>query len=165
MIIEQDLTTKQTSKGGLVGRLQARLKRTGSQEWEQPWRHPIKNKIVNAGLARMAYLSGGATLVSFKYGAIGIGATAATDTDTALESQILTRIKSTFTTDTTAATGDTGKWVTPFTSDTTSYAVTEYATCETASGVPILNHVTFAAITLNLNDVLEFTYTLQIQEA
>jgi hypothetical protein len=113
----------------------------------------------------MALLLGITATEAFKYGEIGIGTTAATDTDTACESPILTRIKSTFTTDTTAATGDTGKWVTQFTSDTTSYAVTEYATCETASGVPILNHVTFAAITLNLNDVLEFTYTCQTQEA
>ncbi len=161
MFIEQDLTTK----GGLIGRLQAHRKRAGSQEWEQIWGHPIKNKIVNAGLARMAYLLGSATPASFKYGAIGTGTTAATDTDTALESQILTRVKSTFTTDTTAATGDTSKWVTSFTSDTTSYAVTEYATCETASGTPILNHVVFGAITLNLNDVLEFSYTVQVTEA
>lgn len=161
MLIEQDLT----SKGGLIGRLQAHRKRAGSKEWEQMWEKPVKNKIVNAGLARMAYLLGSATPASFKYGAIGIGTTAATDTDIALESQILTRIKSTFTTDTTAATGDTGKWVTSFTSDTTSYAVTEFATCETASGVPILNHVIFSAIGLNLNDVLEFTYTCQVQEA
>ena len=121
--------------------------------------------MVNAGLARVASRLGSETLKAFKYGAIGIGTTAATDSDTACESQILTRIKSTFTTDTTAATGDTGKWVTQFTSDTTSYAVTEYATCETASGVPILNHVTFAAITLNLDDILQFTYTMQAQEA
>lgn len=165
MFIEQDLTMKAMSKGGLVGRLQARRKLAGSQEWKQVWENPIKNKIVNIGLARMARLLGVAATDVFKYGAIGIGTTAATDTDTMCETQILTRIASTFTTETTAATADTGQWVTSFTSDTTSYAVTEYATCETASGAPILNHVVFSAITLNLNDVLEFTYTCQIQEA
>ena len=165
MFIEQDLTTKETSKGGLVGRLQARLKRAGSREWKQVWKHSIKNKVVNAGLARGAYRLISDIGPPFKYGAIGIGTTAATDTDTALESQILTRSKGTLTTDTTAVTGDTAKIVSSFTSDTTSYAVTEYATCETASGAPILNRVTFAGITLNLDDVLEFTYTCQIQEA
>ena len=113
----------------------------------------------------MASLLGVAASNPFKYGAVGTGTTAATDTDTMCESQILTRVASTFTTETTAATDDTGQWVTSFTSDTTSYAVTEYITAETASGVPILNRVTFAAITLNLNDVLEFTYSCQVQES
>lgn len=160
MFIEQDLTTKV----GIIGRLQAKLKRAGSDKWERVWEKPIKNKIVNAGLARMAYLLMSDSAKKFKYGAIGIGTTAATDTDTACESQILTRVVAVLSTDTTAATGDTAKFVSQFTSDTTSYAVTEYCTCETASGVPILNRVTFGAITLNLNDILEFSHTVQAKE-
>ena len=161
MFIEQDLITKV----GIIGRLQARLKRAGCPEWKQVWKHPIKNKIVNAGLAVAARRLISNTPKIFKYGAIGIGTTAATDTDTACESQILTRVKSTVSTDTTAVFEDTAKFVSSFTSDTTSYAVTEYGTFETASGTPMLNRVTFAAITLNNNDVLEFTYTCQAQEA
>ena len=161
MLIEQDLTIKV----GMVGRLRARLKRAGFNQWEKLWEKAIKNKIVNGGIARMAYRLISDTGAPFKYGAIGIGTTAATDTDTMCESQILTRVKGTLTTDTTAITGDTAKVVTSFTSDTTSYAVTEYATCETASGAPILNRVTFAAITLNNADVLEFSYTVQVTEA
>jgi len=164
MFIEQDLTTKEISRGGLIGRLQVRLKRAGSQEWEQVWKCPIKNKIVNAGLAQVAYRIINDSGARFMCGAIGVGTTTATDTDTALESQILTRVNSTRTTDTTAATGDTSKWVTSFTSDTTSYAVTEYGTFETATAASMLNRVTFAAITLNIDDILEFTYTCQIQE-
>ena len=161
MLIEQDLTTKV----GMIGRLQARRKLVGSREWEQIWENPIKNKVVNAGLATVAHRIISDTPKTFKYGAIGIGTTAATDSDTACESQILTRSKGTLTTDTTTATGDTAKIVTSFTSDTTSYAVTEYGTFETLSGTPMLNRVTFGAVTLNLNDILEFTYTLQVQEA
>jgi len=158
MLIEQDLTMKI----GIIGRLEARIKRADSNNWKKLWKIP--NKIVNAGLARVASRLGSETLKAFKYGEIGIGVTAATDTDTACQSPILTRVKSTFTTDTTAVTGDTGKWVTQFTSDTTSYAVTEYVTAETLTGTPILNRVTFAAINLDLNDILEFTYTDQVQE-
>ena len=161
MLIEQDLTTK----GGLIGRLQAHRKRAGSKEWEQIWEKAIKNKVVDGGIARMAHRFISDTGAPFKYGAIGIGTTAATNTDTMCETQILTRVKGTLTTDTTAITGDTAKVVSSFTSDTTSYAVTEYITAETASGTPIFNRVTFAAITLNLNDVLEFSYTVQVEEA
>ena len=159
--IEQDLTTK----GGLIGRLQAHRKRAGSQEWEQIWGHPIKNKIVNAGITRMAYGLMAASEIDLKYGAIGIGTTAATDTDTMCESQILTRSVAVRSTVTTAILGDTAKWVSSFTSDTTSYAVTEYGTFSTASSGTMLNHVVFGAITLNLNDVLEFSYTVQVTEA
>lgn len=160
-MIIQDLT----SKSGLIGRLQAHRKCAGSQEWEQIWEKPIKNKIVNAGIGVAAKRLISDTPKTFKYGAIGIGTTAATDTDTGCESQILTRIKSTLTTESTAIFEDTAKFVSSFTSDTTSYAVTEYITAETASGVVVLNRVTFAAITLNNNDILEFSYTLQVQEA
>lgn len=161
MLIEQDLT----AKAGLVGRLWPKVKRAGSNRWGYPWEKPIKNKVVNPGLAQLAYRLLSDSAAKYMCGAIGIGTTAATDTDTALESQILTRVTATRTTDTTAATGDTSKLVSSFTSDTTSYAVTEYGTFETASGATMLNRVTFAAITLNLNDVLEFTYTMQFQEA
>lgn len=161
MFIEQNLTTKV----GIIGRLQARIKRVGCPEWEQVWERPIKNKIVNAGLAVAARRLISNTPKIFKYGAIGIGTTSATDTDTACESQILTRVKSTVSTDSTAVFEDTAKLVTSFTSDTTSYAVTEYVTAETLTGTPILNRVTFAAITLNNNDILEFSYTVQAQEA
>jgi len=165
MFIEQDLRTKEMSRIGMVGMLEAKIKRTGSNRWEKLWKKAIKNKIVNAGLAVAARRLISNTPKIFKYGAIGIGTTAATDTDTACESQILTRVKSTVSTDSTAVFEDTAKLVTSFTSDTTSYAVTEYVTAETASGTPILNRVTFAAITLNNADVLEFSYTVQVQEA
>jgi hypothetical protein len=161
MFIEQNLTTKV----GIIGRLQARLKRVGCPEWEQVWEKPIKNKIVNAGLRVVARRLVSNTLNPFKYGEIGIGTTAATDTDTACESPILTRVLATLSTDSTAVFEDTAKLVSSFTSDTTSYAVTEYVTAETLTGTPILNRVTFAAITLNNNDVLEFTYTDQVEEA
>ena len=165
MFIEQDLTTKQASKGGLIGRLQARIKRADSREWKQVWEKPIKNKIVIAGRALVAYRIINDSGARFMCAGIGVGTTAATDSDTALESQILTRGNSTRTTDSTTTAGDTSKWVTSFTSDTTSYAVTEYGTFETATAAAMLNRVTFAAITLNKDDVLEFTYTCQIQEA
>ena len=158
----QDLTME--SQVRMVGRLQAKVKRANSDKWEELWKKAIKNKIVNAGLARMAYRVISDTGPPFKYGAIGTGSTAATASDTALESQILTRIAAVLTTDTTAVAGDTAKLVSTFTSDTNSYAVTEYASFETASGAAMLNRVTFGAITLDLNDVLEFTYTEQMQE-
>ena len=159
--IEQDLTTKI----GLVGRLQVKRKCAGSKGWEKLWERPHDNKVVDAGLGRIARRLGSETVKAFKYGEIGIGTTSATDTDTACESPILTRVKSTFSTESTAVFEDTGKWVTQFTSDTTSYAVTEYVTAETLSGTPIFNRLTFAAITLNNNDILEFSYTNQVQKA
>ncbi len=163
MFIEQDLTAKAGSRGGLIGKLEARVRRASSSKWEKLWKIP--NKIVNAGLGVTAKRLISDTPKTFKYGSVGIGTTGATDIDTACETPILTRVKSTLTTESTAVFEDTGKWVTSFTSDTTSYAVTEYGTFETLTGTPMLNRVTFAAITLNLNDVLEFTYTCQVQEA
>lgn len=162
MLIEQDLTTK-GGNIGVKGMLEARLKRAGSSRWERLWKIP--NKIVNAGLKQMAYLLMSGTPLHFKYGEIGEGTTAATASDTCLESPILSRTASVLSTDTTAVDGDTAKFVTTFTSDTTSYAVTEYATLESSVGEPALNRVVFAAITLNLNDILEFSYTCQIQES
>lgn len=150
---------------GLRGRLQARLKCADSNRWKKLWEIPIKNKVVDVGLATVAHRIISNTPEPFKYGAIGIGTTAATASDVALESQILTRSKATLTTDTTAVTGDTAKLVSTFTSDTSSYAVTEYGTFETASGAPMLNRVTFGAVGLDLNDVLEMTLTVQVQEA
>lgn len=163
MLVEQDLTTKTVSGFGLRGMVEARVKRAGSNRWKKLWKIP--NKIVNAGLAQLAYRLLNDSGAKFMCGAIGEGTTVATDTDTALESQILTRVTATRTTDTTAAAGDTAKFVSSFTSDTTSYAVTEYGTFETATAASMLNRVTFAAITLNLDDVLEFTYTCQVTEA
>jgi len=162
MIIEQDLTTKH-EVSGLRGMLEARIKRANSSRWKRLWKIP--NKIVNAGLKHMAYLLMSGTPLHFKYGEIGVGTTAATASDTCLGTPILSRTASVLSTDTTAVDGDTAKFVTTFTSDTTSYAVTEYATFESSVGEPALNRVVFAAITLNLDDILEFTYTCQAQEA
>lgn len=159
--IEQDLTMRI----GWAGRLQARLKIAGSHRWKKLWEMPIKNKIPDVGLAHAANRLISDTPQKLKYGAIGIGTTSATDTDTMCESQILTRDKATVSTDTTTVTGDTAKLVSTFVSDTTSYAVTEYATFETLSGPPMFNRVTFAAVTLNLDDVLQFEYTCQAKEA
>jgi hypothetical protein len=163
-LIIQDLSTRQESKAGLIGRVWARLKPADQEKFITVWNKPIENKVVNKGLARMAYLLGSDSAKKFKCGAIGTGSTAATASDNALESQILTRVTASFSTETTAVTGDTGKWVISFTSDTNSYAVTEFMVCETQSGGDAMNRVTFAAITLNLNDVLEMTQTMQAQE-
>ena len=160
-LIIQDLSI---SKIGIISRVMARVKRATSPEFEQLWDLPIGNKIVNKGLARMAYLLGSDTPKKMKCGAIGTGSTAATASDTALESQILTRTTVSFSTDTTAVASDTAKFVSSFTSDTSSYAVTEYGTFETQSGGDMFNRVTFAAITLNLNDILQMTVTVQMTE-
>lgn len=159
----QDLTIE--SQMGMRGRLLARVKRADSPEWQTLWEKAIKNKIVNVGVAQMAYRMISDSGSKFLYGAIGTGSTAATASDIALESQILTRDLAALSTDTTAIAGDTAKLVSTFASDTNSYAVTEYGSFETASGGNMYNRVTFGAITLDLNDVLEFTYTNQMQES
>lgn len=164
MLIEQNLTMKETSRIGIIGMVEARIKRAGSNRWKRLWKKPIKNKTVQAGLAHIVSLLGIDATKAFKYGAIGIGTTAATASDTALESQILTRVVAVFSTESNAFTGDSGKWISQFVSDTTSYAVTEYATFETASGPPMLNRVTFEAVPLNLNDIFELSYTDNLQE-
>jgi len=160
-LIIQDLSTPQV---GIIGRVMAELKRANEEEFVTLWDMPINNKVVNKVLAKVAYLLGPTAKKGLKCGAIGTGSTAATASDTALESQILTRKPITFTTMTTSATGDTAKMVTSFTSDGV-YSVTEYATFETDSGAPMFNRVTFAAISLTTDDVLKMTCTAQVQEA
>jgi len=150
----------------IKGVVQARIKRVseGSDTWQLLWSKPVPNKVVNAGLAWIAYLLMSDTPTKFTHGAIGTGTTGPADGDTALQTQILTRIAATLSRITTSVADDTAQFVSLFTSDGV-YAVTEYGTFTAASGGTMLNRLTFSAINLENLDELEFTYKCQCQRA
>jgi len=148
----------------IKGTLECRLKRKGSDEKVLLWSKPIPNKVVDAGIAWIAYLLMSATPTHFTHGAIGSGTTAPADGDTALESQLGVREVAALSRITTTITNDTAKYICTFTA-TAPWAVTEYGTFTAATGGTMLNRVTFSVINLDTSDELEFTYKAQVQRA
>ena len=129
-------------------------------------RRDINNTLPNAGLALMASLilsdnPGSETGVD--YIAIGIGTTAATSNDTALESEISTgggsRTAGVGTRTTTTATNDTAQLVSTFTF-TSSFAVTEIGVFNAASSGTMVSRQTFDAINVVSGTTLECTWKL-----
>lgn len=150
----------------IKGVVEARVKKIseGSDEWKHLWTKPLPNLIVDAGIAWVAYLLMSDTPTKFTHGAIGTGTNAPAAGNTALQTQILTRIAAVLTRITTTISNDTAKFVSTFTSDG-SYSVTEYGTFTAVTGGTMLNRVTFTAIPLEDTDQLEFSYKLQVQKA
>jgi len=150
----------------IKGIVEARVKKVseGSDEWEHLWTKPVPNMVVDAGIGWVAYLLMSDTPTKFTHGAIGTGTNAPAAGNTALQTQILTRIAATLSRITTTISNDTAKFISTFTSDG-SYSVTEYGTFTAATGGTMLNRVTFTAIPLENTDQLEFSYKLQVQRA
>lgn len=148
----------------IKGTLECRLKRKGSDEKVLLWKMPIPNKVVDAGIAWIAYLLMSSTPTHLTHGAIGSGTTPPADGDTALQTQLGARIAAALSRITTTITNDTAKYICTFTA-TASWAVTEYGTFTASTGGTMLNRVTFSVINLENEDQLEFTYKAQVQRA
>lgn len=148
---------------GISGVVECRRRRAGGG-WEFLWAKPMPNMIVDAGIAWTAYLLMDDTPTKLTHGAIGSGTTAPAAGDTALQTQLGSRIAAALSRITTTITNDTAKYVSTFTA-AGSWAVTEYGTFSAATGGTMLNRVTFSAINLESSDQLEFTYKAQVQRA
>jgi hypothetical protein len=143
-----------------------RVWRAGKQQWENVLESK-PNLIVNAGLAYVANLLGdaaGTNPTKFTHGRIGSDNTAPANGDTDVKSILGTGQAVVATKETTAVTDDTEVFKSTHTcTDGGGWAVVEYALANQAAGGTVLNRVTFAAINLALDDVLEFTYKVQVQ--
>ena len=153
--IKELFRRQRRDKMGYVGTLIAHVKRAGSDKWELLWEK--KNLIVNTGYAQMALLWNAGT--GFGYGGIGTGTNAAQATDTALQTEI-NRVSGSFSRITTTVTDDTSQLVTVHTA-TGSWAITEYGAFNAASAGVIFNRLVFGAISLAVDDQLQFTYKVQ----
>ena len=146
---------------GLKGWLAARARRAGSEAWIDVFNTPIKNILTKTGLAQVALLLNAGT--GWDYAAIGQGTNAASNTNTALQSEV-DRQQVTFSRETTTHANDTGKWVTTHQAPGGGWAITEFCLVNaTPSGGVIYNRVVFASIPLAENDELEMTYRSQAQ--
>ena len=151
-------------KAFIKGTLECRVRRAGSDEWESLWERPVGNKVVDAGIAWIAYLLMSSTPTHLTHGAIGSGTTGPADDDTALETQLGDRVAAALSRITTTITNDTAKYIMTFTA-AAPWAVTEYGTFTAATDGTMLNRVTFSVINLDTSDELEFTYKAQVQRA
>lgn len=127
----------------------------------------VKNLITYAGYAAMASrLNGADSEAAFTYLAVGIGTTAATTGDTAMESAItdsgLARAAATCTRITTAQINDTAKLDKTFSGFSVSKAVTECGAFNASSNGVMLGRQVFSAINVVSGDSLQIIYTFQI---
>jgi len=140
-----------------------------------PWRHRIRNFldsipiplpliliVTNAGVNYMAsdFASGGnsPTISGFKYHASGTGTTAASVTDTALQSDSgVARVVGT------ASNPQPNQYRTVATMTyTSSLAITEWGLFSAATGGTLWDRRVFSAINVANGDSIQFTYTLTI---
>jgi hypothetical protein len=126
------------------------------------------NALTNTGFAEVAGLIGtdvtsGRT--AFDYIAVGTGTTAATATDTALETEVtdsgLARAAGTGTRVTTTVTNDTFQLLKSF-SVTGTVAVTESGVLNASSSGVMLCHQTFSAINVVNGDTLQITWKIAV---
>jgi len=132
------------------------------------WRNEmvISNLVTNAGMAGVASrINGADSEAQFDYIAIGIGATAANVTDTALDSEITTnggeRALSTTSRVTTDVTDDTAQNLHTWTF-TGSFAVVESGVFNHASVGVLLARQVFSAINVASGDSLQITWQFDV---
>ena len=122
----------------------------------------IKNVICDLGLKAITGLTGNIdSQTAFTYLGVGIGTTAANQTDTALESEIvdsgLARASVTPTSETTTETDDTLQLVKAWSVSGTK-AVTECGILNAGAAGVLLGHQVFSAINVVSGDTLTVTY-------
>ena len=126
------------------------------------------NATMNLGFKEVAQLIGTDTTsaaTAFDFIAVGTGTTAATATDTTLETEItengLTRAAGTGTNTTDSVALDQFSLVKSF-SPTSSYAVTESGVLNDGSTGELLCHQTFSAINVTNGDTLTITWKITV---
>ena len=126
----------------------------------------IANLITDAGKAGVASrINGAGSEAAFTYIAIGTGTTAASASDTALESEITTgggeRDSATASRTTTDVTNDTATLVLTY-NFTSSFAVTEAGALNAASSGVLLNRQVFSAVNVANGDSLQVTIDIDV---
>jgi len=126
------------------------------------------NTVTNAGFTEVAGLfcsDVAGSYTAFDYIGVGTGTSAATYTDTALETEItdsgLARAASTGTLTTTSVANDTAQFVKQF-SVTDTQAVTESAVFNDSSSGTMLCRQTFSAINVTSGDTLQITWKVAV---
>ena len=126
------------------------------------------NALMNLGFKEVAGLFNtdqAGSYTAFDYIAVGTGTTAATATDTTLETEEtengLTRAAGTGTSETTNVTDDTAQFLKSF-SVTGSVAVTESAVLNASSAGTMLCRQTFSAINVADGDTLQITWKVTV---
>lgn len=122
----------------------------------------VHNLITNAGKAGVASrINGAGSEAAFTYLAVGTGTTAASASDTALQTELassgLSRVNATASRVTTSVTNDTAQLLTTFTV-TGTQAVTEAGILNASSSGTLLSRQVFSAINVVNGDSLQLTY-------
>ncbi len=122
--------------------------------------------LTNTGFAEAAGLFGGVTSGVFDYIALGTGTTAATATDTALETESsatgLARAQGASSRVTTTVTNDTSQTLKTFTNSSGgTVAVTEAGLFDASSGGVMADHQVFSAVNVEDGNSLQVTYQIK----
>ncbi|MFN0159285.1 MAG: hypothetical protein ACKVRP_14590 [Bacteroidota bacterium] len=125
-------------------------------------RREVKNLVVNAGLTKAAKFFAGTDTPAVDYIAIGTGATAAANGDTALQTEVA-RSQGTKSTVTTTVTDDTYQVQVTFAAGTGTGAITEAGLLDAASTGDLLCRQVFSAVNKGAGDTLQVTWKIQMQ--
>jgi hypothetical protein len=121
----------------------------------------IPNLVVNTGLAFIASRMKDTTDAAMSHMAVGSGTTAAAAGDTALETQIGSRVSLTSTTVTANATA----YVATFAAGTGTGAITEAGIFNASTSGTMLCRTVFSVVNKGADDTLQITWTITLNAA
>jgi hypothetical protein len=121
----------------------------------------IPNLVVSSGLAFIASRMKDTTDAAMSHMAVGSGSTAAAAGDTALETQIGSRVSLTSTTVTANATA----YVATFAAGTGTGAITEAGIFNASSAGTMLCRTVFSVVNKGADDTLQITWTITLNAA
>ena len=121
----------------------------------------IPNLVVNSGLAFIASRMKDTTDAAMSHMAVGSGTTAAAAGDTALETQIGSRVSLTSTTVTANATA----YVATFAAGTGTGAITEAGIFNASTAGTMLCRTVFSVVNKGADDTLQITWTIPLNAA
>lgn len=140
------------------GRLSVVLRDSNGQVKQS---YEVPNLVVNTGLAYITSRMKDATDDVMSHMAVGSGATAADGGDTALETQIGSRVALTSTT----VTANEIEYVATFAAGVGTGAVTEAGTFNAATAGTMLCRTVFSVVNKGIDDVLQITWTITLNAA
>lgn len=140
------------------GRLSVVLRDSNGQVKQS---YEVPNLVVNTGLAYITSRMKDATDDVMSHMAVGSGATAAAGGDTALETQIGSRVALTSTT----VTANEIEYVATFAAGVGTGAVTEAGTFNAATAGTMLCRTVFSVVNKGADDTLQITWTITLNAA
>lgn len=140
------------------GRLSVVLRDSNGQVKQS---YEVPNLVVNTGLAYITSRMKDATDDVMSHMAVGSGATAADGGDTALETQIGSRVALTSTT----VTANEIEYVATFAAGVGTGAVTEAGTFNAATAGTMLCRTVFSVVNKGADDTLQITWTITLNAA